>query len=121
MDELTADSIITLHTDIMDRDGGDARLLSEANLHQMVFRANMMDTAFRRTACVLYWLGTYPVFREGNRRTALRIAENILSSEGYDADFEGEGFPELMEGIGSFMVDMDDAEDWLRAHARERA
>ena len=67
MDELTVESIIALHTGIMDRDGGDARLLSEASLYQMVFQANLTDAVFRRAACVLYWLCSYPVFREGNR------------------------------------------------------
>jgi death-on-curing family protein len=121
MDELTAESIIALHTGIIERDGGDARLLSEASLHQMVFQANLMDTAFRRAACALYWLCSYPVFREGNRRTALLATGIVLASEGYEADLEGRDMIQLTEGIGSFAIGMDDVEDWLCTHSRRRA
>jgi len=121
MDELTAESLIALHRSIMDQDGGDARLLSEASLHQMVFQANLMDTAFRRAACVLYWLCSYPVFREGNLQTALLATGIVLASEGYETDFEGKAILQLTEGIGSFAIGMDDVEDWLRTHSRRRA
>ena len=120
MDELTAESIIALHTGIIERDGGDARLLSEAGLHQMVFQANLTDTVFRRAACVLYWLITYPVFREGNRQTALLATGIVLASEGYEADLESEDMVQLTKSIGSFTAGMDDIEDWLRTHARKR-
>ena len=121
MDELTAESIIALHTGIMERDGGDARLLSEAGLHQMVFQANLTDTVIRRAACVLHWLCTYPVFQKGNRRTALLATGIVLASGGYEVDLEGEDMVQLTEGIGAFTAGMDDVEDWLRTHARKRA
>ena len=120
MDDLTADSVMELHSGIMERDGGDTRLVSEAALHQMIFQANLADTPFSRAALVLYWLSSFQVFREGNCRSARAIAVKIFDSEGYDVELGGDGFPGLIRGIGTFTVDADGIEDWLRSHARKR-
>ena len=54
MQDLAVDQIIALHGEIIARDGGDGRLLSEGNLHQLVFRANLIPEPVPRAAFTFY-------------------------------------------------------------------
>jgi len=85
MEDLTPDAVISIHDSIIAREGGDGRILSEGNLHQLVFHANLEGDAFRRAAIAFCFLCAYPVFRAGNRRTAVRIAETVLAGAGVPA------------------------------------
>ncbi|MDO9034816.1 MAG: Fic family protein, partial [Methanoregula sp.] len=78
IDELTVELVIAFHKQVMKTDGGDDRLLSEANLHQMVFSANRIDDIYQRAALAFFSLVAYPAFRDGNSRTARLVAEMIL-------------------------------------------
>ena len=60
-----------------------SRIISEANLHQMVFRANLIPECVPRAAFIFYSLCAFPAFREGNFRTALAVTERVLETGGY--------------------------------------
>jgi len=83
MEDLTVELVMAVHTRIIERDGGDSRIISEANLHQMVFRANLIPECIPRAAFIFYSLCAYPAFREGNSGTALAVTELVLASGGY--------------------------------------
>jgi prophage maintenance system killer protein len=119
MQDLSLETIIALHAGIMAECGGDTRVLSEGNLHQLVFRANLMDDPRERAAFVFWSLCAFPAFREGNRRTARRLAETILSSGGDQPDLPCEELRRLVQGIDAFTVEIDDVEQFLRVHSRK--
>ncbi len=119
MQDLTLETIIALHAGIMAECGGDDRVLSEGNLHQLVFRANLKDDVHERAAFVFYSLCAFPAFRRGNRRTARRLAETILASGGYQVDLSCEELRGLVQGIDAFNVEIDDVERFLRVHVRK--
>jgi len=121
MQDLSVDRIIALHAAIITRDGGDSRIISEANLHQLVFRANLISDPLPRAALALYSLAAYPAFREGNIRAAQELAEEILTDGGYALDTgDEEPFGRLAEGVVAFTVEPEEIESWLAAHARIR-
>jgi prophage maintenance system killer protein len=113
MNELTADQILFVHAGIMAQDGGDARVLSEATLHEMVFRANLVQDARSRAAFVLFSLCAYPAFREGNKRTAKRVVKSVLEEEGYLLADDDPRLTELLQGIVMFRVEQEDIEAYL--------
>jgi prophage maintenance system killer protein len=117
MQDISLDMIVTIHDGIMINDGGDRRVLSEANLHQIVFRANLTGDPHKRAASVLYSLCAFPAFREGNRRTALRLAETILAAEGSRAGIPCEDFRTLVKGIDEFTIEIEDVEQFLVRHS----
>lgn len=120
MQDLAVDQIITLHSAIIARDGGDGRLLSEGNLHQFVFRANLIPDPVQRAAFVFYALIAYPSFRDGNEAVARELAARILEGGGYHGDLDdNNGLARLGEGILAFTVESEDAEAWFQAHARK--
>jgi prophage maintenance system killer protein len=122
MQDLLVDQIITIHEAIIARDGGDGRLLSEGNLYQVVFQANLMADTIPRAAFTLYYFAAYPAFREGNRRVARELAAQILASGGYDIDPADETqIDQMWEGVLSFTTELQDIETWLTTHARKQS
>jgi len=116
MQDLTLETILSIHDAILTKDGGDSRMLSEGNLNQLVFRANLVDDVRKRAAFVFYSLCVFPVFREGNRRTACQLTKVILESGGYHADMPCEGLRGLARGIDAFTVEIEDVEQVLCRH-----
>ncbi|MEN6610050.1 MAG: Fic family protein [Methanoregulaceae archaeon] len=122
MDDLTVERVLAVHERILAVDGGDARLLSEPNLHQLVFRANLVPDVFRRAALVLFTLTAYPAFREGNKRTAAVLAAGILGQEQHRLEPGDARLWELLAGVTAFTTEPEDIEAWLRANVpREKA
>jgi death-on-curing family protein len=119
MDDLTIGQVITVHEQVMKTDGGDTRLHSEANLHQMVFLANRIEGVFQRAALAFFTLIAYPVFRDGNSHTARLVAEMILSENGYTPENRENEMTDLVKGIASFTVEQADVEEWLRSHFKK--
>ncbi len=122
MQDLSIDQIIATHRRIIARDGGDGRLLSEGNLHQLTFRANLISSPVPRAAFAFYSLIAYPAFREGNEKTARNIAAGILKDRGYCMDpTNKEALVRLGEDILGFTAELEDAEAWYRSHAKKRS
>jgi hypothetical protein len=120
MKDLFVDQIIALHASIIARDGGDDRLLSEGNLHQLVFRANLIHDTIPRAAFAMYSLVAYPAFRAGNERVAQKMAIWILADGRYTMDAADETYLcRLGEGVLAFTTELQDIEDWLKSHTRE--
>ena len=79
MEDLTVEQVMAIHNRVMVQEKGDCRVLSEANLHQMVFHANLIPDCVPRAAFIFYSLCAYPAFREGNSGTALAVTEQVLA------------------------------------------
>jgi prophage maintenance system killer protein len=121
MPEISVDQVITLHAAIIAKEGGDRRILSEGNLYQMVFRANLIPDTLSRAAFILYSLAAYPAFREGNKPVAWELAIQVLADGGYSIDpSDSAHLDRMVEGILSFTTEIEDIEAWMSAHARKR-
>jgi hypothetical protein len=121
MQDLQTDQIIALHSAIIARDGGDNRIISEGNLHQLVFQANLIPETIQRAAAVFYSLVAYPAFREGNIRTAQELAARILAEGGYCIDVgDNPAIRHLADGILAFTTEPEDIGAWYLAHARKQ-
>jgi prophage maintenance system killer protein len=114
MQDITLETIVAAHDEVMAAGGGDRRVLSEGNLHQLVFRANLAEDPWERATIVFYSLCAFPPFREGNRRTAARLAETILAAGGFNGRLPCEDLRSLAQGIDAFTVEIEDVEQVLR-------
>jgi hypothetical protein len=118
MQDMTLEQIIAAHNAIMAKDGGDCRVLSEGGLHQLVFRANLVEDPCQRAALVFYSLCAFPAFREGNRRTAGSLAETILADGGFRGRLPCGELRSLARGIDAFLVETEDVEQVLHRYFR---
>ena len=119
MVDLSAEEIVTVHHRIMMEQGGDCRIISEANLHQMVFGANLLQDCIPRAAFIFYFLCAYPAFREANTETALAVTHHVLASGGYRITGEMNGIMALATGIIGFTTEPEEIEQWIRDHITE--
>jgi death-on-curing family protein len=119
MDDLTVEQVIAFHKQVMENEGGDDRLLSEAGLHQMVFSVNRIEDVYPRAALAFFTLVAYPAFREGNSRTAQLVAEMILILNGYTLKDGDADMTALVQGIASFTFEQADIEEWLHSHYKK--
>jgi prophage maintenance system killer protein len=119
MDDLTFEQVEVIHNRVIEEEKGDSRVLSEANLLQMVFRANLIPECVPRAAFIFYSLCAYPAFRGGNAGTALAVTEWMLASGGYRITGEKTGIVALAEGILAFTTEPEEVEQWLRNNTRE--
>jgi hypothetical protein len=113
MEDLSVEGIIMTHDRIMADKGGDCRILFEANLLQLVFRANLIPDLAPRAAFIFYSLCAFPAFREENTGTALAVTEQVLASGGYQITGGMSRILPLAEGILAFTTEPEDVELWL--------
>jgi hypothetical protein len=113
MEDLTVEQVEAIHTRVMGEVKGDCRVLSEANLHQMVFHANLIPECIPRAAFIFYFLCAFPAFREGNSGTALAVSEQVLLSGGCRISGEKAGIMALAAGIVTFTREPQEIEQWL--------
>ncbi|HEX3001992.1 MAG TPA: hypothetical protein VHN82_06455 [Methanoregula sp.] len=115
MQDLSLEYIIAFHRKILsENEQADLRIISEGNLHQLVFRVTMTDDPFSRAALAFWSLCAYPAFREGNRRTAHRLAEEILMSAGCRVKLPCPDVRVLVKGIDDFTIEPEDVEQVFR-------
>jgi len=119
MEDLTVEQVEAIHTRVMTEEKGDCRVLSEANLHQMVFHANLIPDCMPRAAFIFYFLCAYLAFREGNFRTAIAVTEQVLLSGGYRISGEKAGIMALAAGIVAFIAEPEEIEQWLCNNIQE--
>jgi prophage maintenance system killer protein len=119
MEDLTVEQVEAIHNRIIEEGKGDSRIISEANLHQMVFQANLIREVVPRGAFIFYSLCAFPAFRQGNFRTALAVTTQVLETEGYRITGDEAGIITLAEGICEFTTEPEEIEQWLCNNIRK--
>jgi len=119
MEDLTVELVEAIHSRVMGGVKGDCRVLSEANLHQVVFHANLIPDCMPRAAFIFYFLCAYPAFREGNSGTALAVTERVLLSGGYRITGKKAGIMALAAGVDVFAIEPQEIEQWLCNNIQE--
>ena len=119
MSDLTVEKIIEIHDEIIFRYEGANGVLSEATLHFMIFKVNRIKKIFRRAATILHAIGSQHPFVDGNKRTALVVAENVLGQEGYFIAADDDAVVEFMLAVASYKIDPDEIERWLITHSEK--
>jgi len=114
MQDVSLELIVSLHRDVLTDTQADLRIISEGTLHQLVFQANLTDDPFIRAALAFWSLCAYPAFREGNRRTAYRLVEEILDAAGCHVNLPCPDVRALVQGIDAFTVEPEDVERVFR-------
>jgi death-on-curing protein len=93
-------------------------ILSESTLHFMIFRINKFEDIFRRAAVVLHAIGSQHPFVDGNKRTALLVAENVLGKQVLYIAADEDTIVEFMLDVASYRLEPDAIEQWQKDHAK---
>ena len=84
----------------------------------MIFRVNRIRDIFKRAATVLHAIGSQHPFVDGNKRTALVVAENVLGHEGYYIAADEDAIVDFMLAVASYKHEPDEIERWLKEHVK---
>ena len=86
-----------------------------------VFTRRSSRDVFHKAAFILFSFCAYPPFREGNVQTALCIVRKILCAEGYLVNLQDNDISDMVKGVESFSLEIEDLEDWMRTHVQKTA
>lgn len=118
MSRLTVEKIIEIHDEIILKFDGAHGILSESTLHFMVFRVNKIKNLIKRAATILHAIGSQHPFIDGNKRTALIVAENVLGQQGCYIAADEDTIVEFMLAVASYKMEPADIEQWLKEHVK---
>ena len=85
----------------------------------MVFRVNKIRNIFRRAATILHAIGSQHPFVDGNKRTALVVAENVLGKQGYYIAADEDSIVEFMLAVASYKLEPGAIEQWLKDNVKK--
>lgn len=118
MAELTGESIIEIHDDIIKEYGGTGGLLTRGTLELLVYKVNREKDAFRQAALILHIIAAQHPFFDGNKRTAFATAENVLRDAGYYLDADDNEVVNLMQKIAEYKCTVKTIEKWIREKSK---
>lgn len=119
MDYLIAKKIIEIHDVIIKEYGGTDGMRDEGALELLAYKINREKNVFRRAALILHTIATQHPFFDGNKRTALVMAEKVLDDEGYYLDAEAKEKVGLMRNIAEYTSSSKAIEKWIKEKARK--
>jgi len=114
MEYFTANKLIEIHDEIIKEYGGTRGIRDGGTLELLVYKINRVKTVFGRAALVLHTIVSAHPFFDGNKRTAIMAAENILGKEGYFLSAEPEDVTNLMLKIAKYECTVEAVENWIK-------
>jgi len=121
MVDLTVDKIVEIQFRIIEvseeeEDKGMAGLIRDCGtLDFLVDRVNSIDDPYQKAARLLYTIAAHHPFFQGNKRTALIVAELILTLEvGSYITADEEVIDLFVCEVASYLHEPEDIESWIR-------
>lgn len=126
MVDLTVDKIIAVQIRIIEASGhqedeGTRGLVRDfGTLDFLVDEANYIKDPYRKAARVLYGIAAQHLFFQGNKRTALTVAEMILMlEEGSYIAAEEEAIDLYIREVADYQHTLEDVEYWVRENCQK--
>jgi len=118
MSNLTTRQIIEIHDRIIIKYGGSGGVLNEGTLDLLVYKTNRADDVFKQAALILHTIAAQHPFIDGNKRTALVTAENVLRGAGYYLHSDVDEIVDFMQKIAEYKCTVKTIEKWIREKAK---
>lgn len=117
---LNPEKIIEIHTDIIRDFGGEPGIRDPATIEYVVYRLNRSRSIFSKSAIALHGIATGHPFIDGNKRTALVLAENILADEGFYLAASEPEIVEFMLEVARYTRTERSVQNWIKEKARSK-
>ena len=118
MEELNAERIIEIHDRIIEKYGGANGILYRGTLELLAYKIIREKDIFRQASLILHTISAQHPFFDGNKRTSLAAAENILGEAGYYLDADEDEIVNLMKKIAEYKCSVRAIEKWIREKAK---
>lgn len=118
MTNLTTRQIIEIHDRIIKKYGGTGGILNEGTLDLLVYKVNRANDVFNYAALILHTIAAQHPFIDGNKRTALVTAENVLRDAGYYLNADDDEIVDFMQKIAEYKCTVKTIEKWIKEKAK---
>ena len=118
MKYLTTDQIIKIHDRIIERSGGHSGLISYGNLDFVVAQSNIPKTIYRITATLFYGILTSHPFIDGNKRTAVIVADTFLEENGKELVAGDEEIWDIVHKISVGKLKFEEVVNWIKENLK---
>lgn|GEM_PF-928580 len=118
--KLTVEKIIEIHEAIIEKYGGESGILNRGELEYIVDQVNHESTSiFWKTALILRNITCGHPFLDGNKRTALEVADTYLRMHGYKIATSTKEKVDFMLNLATYGMELDDIIAWLKRYVRK--
>ncbi|MGD0080558.1 MAG: Fic family protein [Methanoregula sp.] len=111
---LSADQVIDIHNDIIHDFGGEPGLRDPATLDYTIYQVNRSRTMYRKGAVALHGICTGHPFIDGNKRTALVTADNLVREHHCRISASNEAVVVFMLDVASYIHSRASVESWIK-------
>jgi death-on-curing protein len=118
--ELTAEYIIILHDDVIEKLGGERGVRDKSTIDYLIHLLNNRKCDVVKMAALALDLitGRGHPFWDGNKRTGHLIADILLRKEGLHIHTEEEKMTRALIKIANYECTVEEIEEWLRRFVR---
>lgn len=113
-EELSASQIIEIHNEIIQEFGGEHGMRDPATLDYTVYQVNRSRNIYRKAAIALHGICTGHPFIDGNKRSALVTADNLLREHHYKISASNDDVVIFMLDVASYTHSMGSVESWIK-------
>ena len=118
MTNLTTCQIIEIHDRIIQKYGGSGGILNEGTLDLLVYKISRANDVFKQAALILHTIAAQHPFIDGNKRTSLVTAENVLRDAGLYVNADDDEIVDFMQKIAEYKCTVKTIEKWIREKAK---
>jgi death-on-curing protein len=108
---LTAEKIIEIHDDIIERYGGTEGILNQGTIEYLVYQLDRKNDVFKKAALALETIIIKHPFLEGNKRTAFEVADFLLRYEEYHIHANEEEIQHALLRIAKYQCTVKEIEE----------
>lgn len=121
----TADQVIQMHDEILERSGGEPGVLHRGPIEAALERARWGPFVGEgdladRAALLIRGIAQEHPFVDGNKRTAFEVAETFLARNGIDLRASDEEIIALLLRVARGEASRDTIATWIRKHVAKR-
>jgi len=111
--------VIQVYKRIIEETGGEFGILSEGNLRfTLDFVKYYGEDVFDKVAYLMYNIVVLHPFVNGNKRTAIVLAEAFLRDNGWQLVYDEEEAKRFLLEIASGQRTLEDVKAWIKKHAK---
>ncbi len=118
MSELSAQKIIEIHNEVIDKYGGTNGILNIGTIEYLIFLLKKENDVFTKASLTLHNIITSHPFMDGNKRTGFQIADLLLRQEGIHIHANHEEILHSLIKIAEYKCSVEKIEKWLKETVR---
>ncbi len=118
MSELTAQKIIEIHNEVIEKYGGLNGILNLGSIEYLIYLFIKENDVLKKASLVMHSIIIGHPFMDGNKRTGFQVADILLRQEGMHIHANDKEILQALIKIAEYKCSVEEIEKWLREKVR---